>query len=217
MNFNKIYFPRQIIILLILAVVLNLIRITMFNSTQFIYLLWNIFLATLPFIISSVLLWYFNNKKLTKAIFIIGGIIWLLLLPNAPYIVTDMMHLGRGRIVIPLYDTFLLFSSAWVGLLLGMYSLSQIEKIIRSKYTMIVTSFIIAGIILLTSFGMYLGRFLRFNSWDIFSNPSLFFENIFLIFSRPFDHVDAYLFTGLTFIFIYISYRAWKYSQIDMV
>ncbi len=213
MNFNKTYFPKQIIILLILVVVLSVIRITVFHSSQFIYLLWNIFLAILPFIISSILLWYFNNKKLTKAIFVIGGIIWLLLLPNAPYIVTDMMHLGRGRIVIPLYDTFLLFSSAWVGLLLGMYSLSQIEKIIRSKYTTIVTFFIIAGIILLTSFGMYLGRFLRFNSWDVFSNPSILFKNIWVIFSEPFNYIDAYLFTGFSFIFIYVSYIAWKHRQ----
>ncbi|MEK7585724.1 MAG: DUF1361 domain-containing protein [Patescibacteria group bacterium] len=215
MKLGPLYIPKQILILLLLAVILNLARVAIFDSLYFIYLLWNIFLAILPFIASSLLLNYFNNKRLTKITFTIGFVAWLLLLPNAPYIVTDMIHLGRGRSAILLYDTFLLFSSAWAGLLLGIYSISHIEKIIKSKYSSKVTSILVGFIILLTSFGVYLGRFLRFNSWDVISDTSFLFKNLWSVVSNPNEYIDAYLFTGLTFLFIFVSYRAWKYTQIE--
>ncbi|MDE2030757.1 MAG: DUF1361 domain-containing protein [Patescibacteria group bacterium] len=215
MDIKHIYFPKQILILLLLAVILNIGRVLIFHSNYFIYLIWNIFLAVIPFILSSVLLWYANNKKLNKTLLIIGGVFWLLLIPNAPYIITDIIHLNHNHIPSLLYDTFLVFSSAWVGLLLGMYSISHIEKIIHIKYNNKTTSLIIAFIMLTTSFGMYLGRFMRFNSWDIFSNTSYFFTNIFRIILKPYNYVDAYLYTLLFFVFIYVSYKAWKYSLIE--
>lgn len=212
MHTNKITIPRQITMLLLLTVVLNIARVLIFHSYYFTYLFWNIFLAILPFVISSLLLWSAENNKLKKPIAILGGTIWLLLLPNAPYIVTDFIHIGRNHSAPLIYDTFLLFSSAWVGLLLGMYSINHIEKILQKKFSPPKTSVIIAIVVFIASFGIYLGRFLRFNSWDVFSDASLFFTNITSIFSQPSIHQDAYLFTLLSFTFIYVSYRSWKYS-----
>ena len=213
MKSRIISIPREISVLLILVVFLSLAKIVIFNSLSLLYLLWNIFLAVIPFVISSVLLWYRNNKKLTKATFLIGGLLWILILPNAPYIVTDMVHVNHGHTVSVLYDTFLLFSSACVGLLLSMYSISHIERIIRSKYSKNITLSIVFCIILVTSFGMYLGRFLRFNSWDVFSNSSFLFKEIWNIVSKPAVNLDAYFFTGLSFVFISMAYIAWKYTQ----
>ena len=215
MIINKFFIPRQILIILLLAVALNIIRFFMFESRYFIYLLWNIFLAIIPFIVSSILLWYALKKRLTSGVFIIGGIIWILFLPNAPYLVTDIIHLGRNYSAPLLYDTFLVFTSAWVGLLLGLYSLSHIDKIIRLKYSNRTASIILALIILVTSFGMYLGRFLRFNSWDVISNPSLLFSNIHNILSKPSGYADAYIFSGLSFLFLYVSYIAWKSTKTE--
>ncbi len=213
MHTNKFIIPKQISILLLLVVLLEIARILIFHSTYFVYLLWNIFLAMIPFIISSILLFYLNNKKLKIPMFIVGGILWLFFLPNAPYIVTDIIHIGRSHSAPILYDTFLVFSSAWLGLILGMYSLLHIETIIKSKLSDKMSSLIMVAIIFLTSFGVYLGRFLRFNSWDIFYDVSLLFNNILGITTKPTDHTDAYWFTMLSFVFIYLSYRAWKYNE----
>ncbi len=213
MHTNKFIIPKQISILLLLVVLLEIARILIFHSTYFVYLLWNIFLAMIPFIISSILLFYLNNKKLKISMFIVGGILWLFFLPNAPYIVTDIIHIGRSHSAPILYDTFLVFSSAWLGLILGMYSLLHIETIIKSKLSDKMSSLIMVAIIFLTSFGVYLGRFLRFNSWDIFYDVSLLFNNILGITTKPTDHTDAYWFTMLSFVFIYLSYRAWKYNE----
>ncbi len=208
-SIRKISVPRDIRLLLLLAVILNLARILLFHSTYFIYLLWNIFLALLPFLVSSIMLWQNNKGKLSKIFFAPSSLIWLLLLPNAPYIVTDLIHIGRGHGAPILYDTFLLFSSAWLGLILFAYSLSHIEKIILEKYGKFIASIKIPSIILLVSIGIYIGRYLRFNSWDIFTDPS-FFGNTWMNLSHPIHFKEACLFILPCSFFLYISYRAWK-------
>ena len=212
---NKLFFPKQIVVLLILTIVLNIARIFIFDSTYFVYLFWNLFLAVIPFVISSVLFYYVKRQKLSKPLIIFGSILWLFFLPNAPYIVTDLIHLGRSHAAPLLYDTFLIFTSAWVGLLLGLYSMQHMERILRMKYSAKATNLIMVAIIFGSSFGMYLGRFMRFNSWDIISDATFLFTKIGHIIVEPSKYIDAYIFTALSFIFIYMFYRAWKYSLID--
>ena len=205
------FVPKDIIIVFVLAITLILARVTIFHSSYFTYLLWNIFLAILPFVLSSAIVWFHRKGKLSKLIFIIGGIFWLLLLPNAPGLVTDLIHMSRLQGGVALYDTFLLFSSAWLGLLLFMYSLSDIEKIILDKYGKLISNIKVVSIILLTSIGIYIGRYLRFNSWDIF-NPSLF-EDTWTRFTHPVHFSEACLFVIPCFFFLYMIYRAWKSKQ----
>lgn len=214
MNKYKLTIPKSILILIILAVVLNVFRVFLFDKFSFIYLLWNIFLAFIPFAISSILLYFESNHKLKKSLFFIGGILWLLFIPNAPYIVTDLIHLGEVRAVPVLFDSFLLFSSAWVGLLLGMYSIYHIEQILKMKYSQKITSTIIVIIMLFISFGIYLGRFLRFNSWDIFERPLSFINGVGEIFSHSNNYTEASLYTALFLFFIIMSYNAWRITQI---
>ncbi len=204
-------FPKDILIVFILTVALIIGRITLFHSYYFVYLLWNIFLALLPFMLSLVLLSYAKRNKLSTLVFIIGGIIWLLLLPNAPYIVTDLIHIGKGRGAAILFDTLLLFSSAWLGLLFFMHSLSHIEKIIVEKYGKRIAQIKIPSIIALVSIGVYIGRNLRFNSWDIF-NPSLF-EDTWLAFTHPVHFNQALLFIVPCFFFLCMIYFSWKTRQ----
>lgn len=213
MNKNKIIIPKSILLLIILAVVLNILRVVLFDKFSLIYILWNIFLASIPFLISSILLWFANNDKLKKSLFIVGGILWLLFIPNAPYIVTDLIHIGEIRAVPALYDSFLLFSSAWVGLLLGLYSIHHIEQILRRKYSQKVAYITLSVIMLFISFGVYVGRFLRFNSWDIFENPLSFINGVGEVFSNRSNSIEALLYTGLFLFFIVMSYNSWRTTQ----
>lgn len=210
---NKIkfstYLPKDIWMIFILAIGLNIARIVVFDSMYFVYILWNIFLAILPFIVSSILSWRENLGKLSKLVFVLGSLIWILLLPNAPYIVTDFIHLGRGHGAPVLYDAFLLFSSAWLGLLLFMYSLRHVENIIRVKYGNIIADIKVPSIILLVSVGIYIGRYLRFNSWDVFTDPS-FFGNTWQTLTHPIHFNEALIFVLPCFFFLYIIYIAWK-------
>ena len=211
---NKI--PKQIIIILALAVILNIARVVLFDSTYFLFILWNIFLAILPFVISTILLYYANKQKLSKLFFIIIGIFWLLLIPNAPYLLTDLIHISSRHGAPVLYDAFLLFSSAYIGLLLGLYSIWHIEQITIMKYGKRIASIKIPVIIFIISIGVYIGRYLRFNSWDIFVNHSLLGDTLNAL-SRPTHQNEAVIFIFSCFLVLYMSYRAWKYNQNNMI
>ncbi len=209
-NIKKIIIPKQIIILLTLAVVLNISRFFIFDNYVFIYIIWNIFLAFIPFLITSVLILYINKENIVKPIFIISFIIWILFLPNAPYVVTDLIHLGNFRKVPMMYDIFLLFSSAGVSLLMGLYSLFHMEKMLLLKFSKKITNIMIAFIILIASFGIYLGRFLRFNSWDFFISHKLLLSSVWDTFTLSNNNTNVFTYTLLFFFFIYMSYLSFK-------
>ncbi len=215
MNLSKIKIPKQIIYIYTFAVIINILRVFLFDSTAFLYILWNIILATIPFLISSILLIYTRKENMIKPFFIIGFILWLLFLPNAPYVITDFIHLGRIHSVPVMFDIFVLFSSALVSLLMGLYSLLHMERMLLLKYSKKITNILIVIIILITSFGIYLGRFLRFNSWDIFTSQSSLLSSIWKIFTQSNNYVNVYGYTVLFFAFIYISYISFKNSKLD--
>lgn len=210
MLIRKFKIPQSIIKLLILAVVLNLLRIILFNNTSFIYILWNILLAFIPFFISSILIFKTDKNNIIKPFFIISFILWLIFLPNAPYVITDFIHLGRVHAVPVMYDIFLLFTSAATALLMGLYSLFHMEKMLLLKFSKKVTNILITIIILFTSFGMYLGRFLRFNSWDLFISHNSLVFGIWNALSNPNNLMNIYSYTILFFFFIYVSYISFK-------
>jgi uncharacterized membrane protein len=212
MSLSKIFTPKQVLLLVLLAVLLNLARILATGSYYFSYLIWNIVLAFVPFIVSGLMLWYGNSKKPFVWLLIVLGIVWLFTFPNAPYLVTDVIHLKENHIVPVWFDAMLLFSSAWAGMMLGLYSLSHIETLLRKYFSNTKTWIFLILSILLSSFGIYLGRTLRWNSWDVVMNPHNLLLDIVDIFSRPNVHGEGYMITAAFFVFITISYLAWRTS-----
>ena len=195
---KKIKIPKQIAILLALAIALNIVRIFLFHTTSSLYMFWNILLAFVPFFISSVLLLYTSNgsegqkgkDKITQPFFIVGFILWFLFLPNAPYVMTDFIHLGRMHVVPVMYDIFFFFSSAYVSLLLGLYSIQHIEKILLLRFTKRVVSIAIPVIILFASFGIYLGRFLRLSGMYL---QKVMIISMFILIPYSFSSLFIYL------------------------
>lgn len=208
----KKYFPMDIFIVLIMVIILNILRLLLFKSDSFVWLFWNIFLAIIPFAISTYLLWASDKHKVNKIIFVILAILWLLFIPNAPYLITDLIHIGEVRAVPVIYDAFLLFGAGWVGIYLWLYSNTQIESLLLIKYTKRVTKIIMFFIIFLTSFGIYLGRFLRLNSWEIFSDSSYFLKILHQKLIVKGD-LKEYLYIFLFTVFLYGLYFASKYRN----
>ncbi len=211
MNIKK-YIPKEIVLIMLLALFLNTLRIVLFDSRSFVWLFWNLFLAVVPFVISSFLLIYDDKNRLTKTSFFFFGFFWLLFIPNAPYLVTDLIHIGVVRSVPVIYDSFLLFSVAWLGVYLGVYSINHIDQILKKRYTKKFSEVVIFFIILFISFGIYMGRFLRFNSWDIFREPLSLIKKTHITFVYPKDY-NTYLYIALFAIFVYIFYRSFKYIK----
>lgn len=208
----KKYIPKEIIFIVLLSIFLNILRLVLFDNKSFVWLFWNIFLAIIPFAISSLLLFYQDNNKLKNIYFLIFGFLWLIFIPNAPYLITDLIHIGVVKSVPVIYDAFLLFSMAWIGFYLCLYSIYHIDQILKKRYKKSVSEIAIFFIILFISFGIYLGRFLRFNSWDLFKDPISLLKTTHLTFLYPKDHT-TYLYIVLFTIFIYIFYQSFKHIK----
>ena len=134
---------------------------------RLLFLVWNLALAWIPLLAALVLV-RARSPLLQGA----SGALWLLFLPNAPYLVTDLVHL-RSRAAVPLWFDVLLFSAfALAGCALAWASLEMVHGRLAASLGRIRAAAVVPGVLLLTGFGVYLGRFLRWNSWDVFAEPA---------------------------------------------
>lgn len=183
------------------------IRIFYTGSWLYLFLVWNIFLAWVPFMISSLLKKMHNSGR-WKPVLVLCC--WLAFFPNALYIVTDLIHLQMKSPVPKWFDALLLFSSAVVGLILAFISLYRVELFLSSTINRKLKEPVILLILFLGSFGVYLGRFLRWNSWDIISNPFGLLQSIGRRIISPFDHVQTWAITMVFTLFFYLLYLTIK-------
>jgi uncharacterized membrane protein len=135
------------------------------------------------------------------------GALWLLFFPNAPYIVTDFVHLERGEAAPYWYDAVTFAAFAWMGILLGFASLFLMQTVVR-QWRGPVAGWLFALVAIgLGSLGIYLGRFLRLNSWDALEHPSVIPRILHAVALDPFAYQEAIavtvLFTlALTFAYV---------------
>ena len=109
-------------------------------------------------------------KKMNSAA-IVFLVAWLLFFPNAPYMITDIFHYEERPPVPFWYDVLLVISAAWNGLILGMVSLMNVENFLSRHIKPLLVKFIVFTSLLLCGYGIFIGRFLRFNSWNILTDP----------------------------------------------
>lgn len=192
----KISIAEKIIFcfLLFIAAML-LIRIVYTSNIQYIFLLWNLFLAWIPFQLGLVISESAKRNKWIKY-FLLAA--WLLFFPNALYIVTDLMHLGDTNGQDPIwFDAILLFTSSVTGLIMAFISLFQVEEFLKKNVKTQHINKLIVGVLFLGSFGVYIGRFLRWNSWDIVANPVSLLIEVMVRFTNPLSHYKTWMVTLL--------------------
>ncbi len=179
------------------SVGLFLYRLFKSEQLSYIFLLWNVFLAFIPWWISS----YLKHQESLLFKHIPLFILWLLFLPNAPYILTDLFHL-KVREPLPLwFDLVLVLSFALIGMLVFLRSLKDIFTILKNHLSPFYFGFAIPVIFWLISFGLYLGRYLRFNSWDIIHPFRLAKASFGILLEK-----DTIGFTGVFSIFMWFLY-----------
>jgi uncharacterized membrane protein len=161
---------------------LMVIRIVYTGYLLFAFLAWNLFLAYLPFLISKRMT---MQRPKRKWIFLFGAFAWLLFIPNAFYIITDLFHLDMNESVPLWYDLALLLSFAWTGLLFGILSVRQMEKLFEQAFNRKLDLFFILPVMALNGFGVFVGRYLRFNSWDVITSPIQLIKDIVYLFIHP--------------------------------
>jgi len=179
------------------------------RSGTVLWMNWNLFLAFIPWCVSSTLVLHRNFWR-RKWMVVVALLVWLVFFPNAPYILTDLMHLQSSSEESLWFDLLLFLSFAWTGLLYGFFSLWDIEKILRSWMRSAYVTLFSMFLLFLSGFGVYLGRYLRWNTWDLVTSPQRLLNDIGDRLVDPFSHPTTWgmtLFMGVFLNILYFSFR----------
>ncbi len=192
------------------------IRVLVSDSLELWFLNWNLVLAWVPLILSVLLIKSLKKNRWLSWQNLGLSFLWLLFLPNAFYLVTDFVHLDESDNLLFMLDTVLLMTYALTGLVLGWFSVFAVHRELRKRLQANTTYIILLIIFLLSSFAIYLGRNLGWNSWDLLTDPLGITLDILQRLTNPDKYSDTYSITGLLFIFITVIYWAF-YSFIKAV
>jgi uncharacterized membrane protein len=202
------------------AIGLILCRALVYRTKLYRPMLWNIWLSIVPLLVLLVggatgILLLIPARPLAIAVLIVTGIIWLLLLPNASYLITELNHSHRRENdPVPFwFDIILVITLAMSGVLNTVLNVFLAHAILSiTIYGDFARSFLrpgglitIAVILILLGLGMYLGRYPRFNSWDV-RHPGQFVRKLRTHFSEPGNIAACVGFTLTYAVFLALMY-----------
>ena len=187
-----------------LSLALMLGRVAYTGQLTHVHLAWNLFLAWLPLGLAYLA---FQCRATSPPLRTGFGLAWLLFLPNAPYLVTDLMHLPWGSGIPILYDVVMLFSAAMCGLLLGLVSLQWMVSYVARGTRVWIGHTVRLVVLGLTGFGIYVGRYLGWNSWDVLANPAPLAREVWAPIRYPVQHWQAWAFVALFATLLVLAYE----------
>ncbi len=181
-------------------------RIAWTRDFLYAFLIWNLFLAWLPLAFALLACEKYKQSAAKNWRFFALAGAWLLFFPNAPYIFTDLIHLFRGAYRHFWVDMVLILSCALTGLVLGFLSLYLMHSLARRIIGQWYSWLFVAAVAGLSGIGIYLGRFLRFNSWDVIVKPFKLYRGIGDWVTQPFANPKSLAFAVLFATFLFIAY-----------
>ena len=181
-------------------------RIFITRNFGYAFLVWNLFLAWLPLCFALLVGEKFRAGEHRNWRFAALAGAWLLFFPNAPYIFTDFIHLLYGHYQRFWVDLTLILTCALTGLVLGFVSLYLMQSVVRRLYGWLASWLFIGGVAGLSGFGIYLGRFLRFNSWDVIARPLKLYHGVSNWAANPLANAHTFTFPLLFATFIFLAY-----------
>lgn len=196
----------------LVSVILFLIRVEQAQNIRYWFLLWNLVLAWLPLGLILLL-----RERLKTARWLtwksIGlSMLWLGFLPNSFYLASDLIHLRSTGEVSVLFDIVMFMSFIFNGLAAGFASVFLMHSMLLRRIRRDYVHGIIGGVLLLCSFAIYLGRDLRWNTWDILVNPAGILFDVSERVINPLTHSEAFSITALFFVFLGSIYAVvWQF------
>ncbi len=201
-QYNKLF--EVYLYLTIVAIIFFIFGDLYYRVGYLFYLLWNLLLAWIPLIISLYLRIILTKKLFSSWQAIIVGLIWLIFIPNSFYLLSDYIHLQEvGKSTI-LYDVLLFSIIIFTGVLIGFSSVSMVFAEFKKRFSKTSCYFILSLIFLIISFGIYIGRDLRWNSWDVVINPAGLLLDVFYQL-KNFSNYPSMLIIVFSYFLIMIS------------
>lgn len=180
------------------------------ENTWYLFLCWNLFLAWLPLLFGFLIYLRFQKTRRISHLIVIASFFWLVFFPNTSYVLTDLIHLKQKYLVPIWFDLIMILSFSLTSLYLGLISLLWMQEVVTIVKGKIWGWIFSVAVLTLSSFGVYLGRFNRWNSWNIFTNPKEIFVDVFERLKDPLVHprtigftISFFTFSFLIYVFIY--------------
>lgn len=214
--------PRQVMsVLLVLCIAsavsvgLFVIRVLSTGSIWYWFMFWNLFLAWLPLLFAFWLRFRLVHSRWLSWQNILLTLLWLSFLPNSFYMISDLVHLQSTGEILQLYDVAMMMSLIANGLILGYMSVYVIHGELRKRIKPVYSHVIIGAIFLSCGFAIYLGRYLRWNTWDVLLNPAALLFDVSDRLLSPTSHLETYAIT-LTFFVLIASIYAVGYELVHL-
>ncbi|WP_063795693.1 DUF1361 domain-containing protein [Paenibacillus sp. Soil750] len=221
---KSLNYPGKIYLIIFLCVATLISLISVYNiqspsgNRPYLFIFWDTFLAWVPVGIAVILdlLFSYTRKKMRALILMLIGASWFFFFPNAPYLVTDLLHVFARYSFDPAkrfwadivfwQHLFTIFTIAMLGLLLGSISLFSVQNLVRISFGVIASWIFVIFVLLLSSFGIYIGRFVRWNSWDVIMRPGYILKELFIMLTDTSKLSHIFTFCKFMFMVLIISY-----------
>ncbi|NUU61681.1 DUF1361 domain-containing protein [Paenibacillus agri] len=208
LNYSKVF----LLLAGLSVATLGVYRVVSLQTDSFYaFLIWNLFLAWIPFLFSMAA--HELDKRRIGGIWLLPlGVAWLLFFPNAPYLMTDLVHLTaqKGRYIVHgviqnryWYDMVMLLLFTWSGWLTGFFSLYQFQAVIYRKSNLLLSWIFVLAACVLGGYGVLLGRVYRLNSWDVLTDRHQLYQLVLDSLNR--QSVFFSLFIALVLLVIYAT------------
>lgn len=200
---------RMLMLNIVFNFLLVFVRIIRTGEWTYAFMIWNLFLATIPYLISkwmSIKPAVFSNRIKLMAVFAV----WIVFIPNTFYIITDLFHLIPRNDSALWFDLTLLMSFSWCGLMMGVLSVRHMEKAIMYHLPRRTELTFVYPLMFLNAFGVYIGRYLRYNTWDIVCNPFSLMADIANMIFHPLRYGWAWAMIFLFSIMMTLMYLTIK-------
>lgn len=194
------------------SMMLLVLRFVLSGKPTYLFLVWNLCLAIIPYVVAKLMTRLSGAEA--KVSLAWGGLllIWFVFFPNAPYLFTDYIHLDRLTDPDELaYDAALISAFAVTGFAFGLFSLFLVHENICKVWGWFFGWTTVVGVALFSGYGVYLGRFPRWNSWDIITHPMRLLQDAVWRLSAPLSHPKLVLTTGLFASFILVTYGTFRF------
>lgn len=190
----------------VLACTLLAMRAAWTGSPRLLFLPWNLFLAWIPFGIALITQHLATVIPPGRGRLLVPTGLWLLFLPNAPYILTDLIHLRWSPMHLITVDMGVILVFAAIALALGLRSLAIMQHLVETRISRPAAWTFVGVVLLLSGLGVWMGRVVRLNSWDVFTDPLEAARQVLAAVDTPRELLGALAFTGAFTLALFVLY-----------
>jgi len=199
------------------STVLVTARVLRTGRLTYAFLVYNLFLAWIPLGFAAAADRFDRwRSRAGTGLTVLCAAAWLVFLPNAPYLMTDLMHLRVQGNRLFWLDLTVLQAFAWTGLALGFVSLMIVQRLVARHVGRLLSWAFACATIAASAFGIYLGRFRRWNSWDVVRDPTGLMADVAGTLLHPFANAHVLAYCAILSAFLltaYVVVSAWTGLQ----